>query len=269
MSRDTPSPETTLAASQRPAADSRPHVVIIGGGFGGLTAAQSLKRAPVRVTLVDRSNHHLFQPLLYQVATAGLSPSEIASPIRSVLRKQSNTRVLMAEVTGIDLDTRTVSIDHNELRDLRYDYLILATGAQTNYFGNDGWACYTLGLKDLDDAIEIRSRVLLAFEEAERLADEQRREQMLTFVVIGGGPTGVEMAGALAELSRFALARDFRAINPKSTRIILVEMAGRILSSFSEDQPALSANWRGSAFRCAPAPGSPQSTTAVFISATS
>jgi NADH dehydrogenase len=238
MSRGTLSPETILVASERSADDSRPHVVIIGGGFGGLTAAQSLKRAPVRVTLVDRSNHHLFQPLLYQVATAGLSPSEIASPIRSILRKQSNTRVLMAEVTGIDLDTRTVSIDHNELSDLRYDYLILATGAQTSYFGNDGWACYTLGLKDLDDAIEIRSRVLLAFEEAERLADEQRREQMLTFVVIGGGPTGVEMAGALAELSRFALARDFRAINPKSTRIILVEMAGRILSSFSEDLSA-------------------------------
>jgi NADH dehydrogenase len=237
MSGDIPSSRTPLAVCEPYADDSVPHVVIIGGGFGGLTAAQTLKRARVRVTLVDRTNHHLFQPLLYQVATAGLSPSEIASPIRSILRRQKNTRVLLAEVTGIDLNARTVRLGQ-EPGDLKYDYLILATGAQTNYFGNDNWACYTLGLKDLDDAIEIRRRVLLAFEEAERLADEHRREEVLTFIVIGGGPTGVELAGALSELSRFALARDFKAINPRSTRIILIEMAGRILSSFAEDLSA-------------------------------
>src|SRR5215469_7768728 len=144
---------------------SPPPVVIIGGGFGGLTAAQSLKRAPVRVTLVDKSNHHVFQPLLYQVATAGLAPSEIASPIRSILHKQKNTRVLLARVTGIDLDAKTVTFGEPEMGKMRYDYLILATGAQNNYFGNDDWAQHTLGLKGLDDAIEIRSRVLLAFEE--------------------------------------------------------------------------------------------------------
>jgi len=231
----------TETASNPPietANDSRPHVVIIGGGFGGLTAAQVLKHAPVRVTLVDRSNHHVFQPLLYQVATAGLSPSEIASPIRSILRKQKNTRVLLAEVARISLDSRTVTLREHDLPELRYDFLILATGAQNNYFGNDAWSRYTLGLKGLDDAVEIRSRVLLAFEEAERVDDPNRREQLLTFVVIGGGPTGVELAGALSELSRFALARDFRAINPKSTRIILVEMASRILSAFPEDLSA-------------------------------
>src|SRR5262249_46569020 len=214
--------------------DSRPHVVIIGGGFGGLTAAQVLKHAPVRVTLVDRSNHHVFQPLLYQVATAGLSPSEIASPIRSILRKQKNTRVLLAEVARISLDSRTVTLREHDLPELRYDFLILATGAQNNYFGNDAWSRYPLGLKGLDDAVEIRSRVLLAFEEAERVDDPDRRDHLLTFVVIGGGPTGVELAGALSELSRFALARDFRAINPKSTSITLIEMAPRILSSFPD-----------------------------------
>jgi NADH dehydrogenase len=241
MTSDISSSQPALAVSKSLGDDSRPHVVIIGGGFGGLTAAQTLKHAPVRVTLVDKSNHHVFQPLLYQVATAGLSPSEIASPIRSVLHKQKNTRVLLARVTGIDLDTRTMSLAEQELGDMHYDYLILATGAQNSYFGNDNWAQFTLGLKDLDDAIEIRRRVLLAFEEAERNPDAGRREQLLTFVVIGGGPTGVEMAGALSELSRFALARDFRAINPRSTRIILVEMAGRILSSFPEDLSAKAA----------------------------
>src|SRR5262249_8622209 len=183
-------------------------------------------------------NHHLFQPLLYQVATAGLSPSEIASPIRSILRKQKNTRVLLGEVTGIDMHKRVVALREREVGDLSYDFLILASGAQNNYFGNDIWARYTLGVKELADAIEIRRRVLLAFEEAERISDENRRKQLLTFVVIGGGPTGVEMAGALSELSRFALARDFRAINPKSTRIILIEMAPRILSAFPEQLSA-------------------------------
>ena len=230
--------KTANASSLIGVSDHRPHVVIIGGGFGGLTGAQSLGKSPVRITLIDRTNHHLFQPLLYQVATAGLSPSEIASPIRSILRKQENTRVLLAEVAGIGLSTRSVRMCEAELADLHYDYLILATGAQTNYFGNEDWARYALGLKDLDEAVEIRRRVLLAFEEAERIADTGRRERLLTFIVIGGGPTGVEMAGALAELSRFALARDFRAINPQSTRIVLIEMAGRILATFPEDLSA-------------------------------
>lgn len=215
--------------------DSWPHVVIVGGGFGGLTAAQALKRAPVFVTLVDRSNHHLFQPLLYQVATAGLSPSEVASPIRFILRRQKNTRVLLAEVTDIDLNTRTIKMHEDKPAELSYDYLILATGVRTNYFGNDAWTQYALGLKSLDDALEIRRRVLLAFEEAERASILARRQQLLTFVVIGGGPTGVEMAGALSELARFALAHDFKAINPQATRVVLIEMSDRILSSFSPD----------------------------------
>jgi len=213
-------------------------VVIIGGGFGGLAAAQSLKNSPVRVTIVDKTNHHLFQPLLYQVATAGLSPSEIASPIRSILRKQKNTRVLYAEVAAIDLANRTVRMREGELADLRYDFLILATGAQNNYFGNDDWARYTVGLKDIDDAIQIRRRVLLSFEEAERLAGAEGAKRLLTFVVIGGGPTGVELAGALSELSRFALARDFKNIDPGSTRIVLIEMNDRILATFAEDLSA-------------------------------
>jgi len=226
--------EASLKTSKGIPGNPRPHVVIVGGGFGGLTAAQSLRHTPVEVTIVDRSNHHLFQPLLYQVATAGLSPSEIASPIRSILRKQKNTRVLLGEVTGIDMHKRVVALREREVGDLSYDFLILASGAQNNYFGNDIWARYTLGLKDLADAIEIRRRVLLAFEEAERTADANRRKQLLTFVVIGGGPTGVELAGALSELSRFALARDFKAINPRSTSITLIEMAPRILSSFPD-----------------------------------
>src|SRR5438876_6524093 len=162
-----------------------PHVVIVGGGFGGLTAARALKRAPVHVTLIDRTNHHLFQPLLYQVAMAGLSPAEIASPIRSILQSQRNATVLLAEVVGVDFGRRKVLLRDSEVS---YDYLILATGAQTNYFGHDEWAQYALGLKDLDDAVEIRRRVLVAFEAAEREENEERRRKLLTFIVIGGGP---------------------------------------------------------------------------------
>jgi NADH:ubiquinone reductase (H+-translocating) len=213
----------------------QPHVVIVGGGFGGLTAAQALKRAPVRVTLIDRTNHHLFQPLLYQVAMAGLSPAEIASPIRSILQSQRNATVLLAEVTGVDNARRLVLLRDGEMP---FDYLVLATGAQTNYFGHNEWEQYALGLKDLDDAVEIRRRVLLAFEAAEREKDEERRRKLLTFVVIGGGPTGVELAGALSELSRYVLARDFRNINPSSTRVLLLEGFGRILPSFPEDLSA-------------------------------
>lgn len=209
-----------------------PHVVIIGGGFGGLEAAKALKRAPVRVTLVDRTNHHLFQPLLYQVAMAGLSPADIAAPIRAILRKQRNVTVLLAEATGVDFERRTVQLTDGELT---YDYLILATGGRTSYFGHDEWEKFAPGLKDLDDAVEIRRRVLLAFEAAEKESDPARRQELLTFVVVGGGPTGVELAGAIAELARFALKCDFRHINPGEARVLLLEGGPRILSSFSPD----------------------------------
>jgi NADH dehydrogenase len=210
-------------------------VVIIGGGFGGLSAARSLARESVHITLVDRSNHHLFQPLLYQVAMAGLSPGEIAVPIRSVLSHQPNARVLLAEVTGVDFENRRV--ETRETLPLEYDYLVVATGAQNSYFGHDDWARVAPGLKDLDDAVEVRRRVLLAFEAAERELDPTVQRQHLTFVVIGGGPTGVELAGAIAELATFVLARDFRAIHSDATRVVLVEGSDRILSSF---EPKLS-----------------------------
>lgn len=209
-----------------------PHVVIIGGGFGGLAAARALKTAPVRITLVDRTNHHLFQPLLYQVAMAGLSPADIAAPIRSVLHKQKNVTVLLAEAVGVDFANNTVQLADGQLR---YDYLILATGGRTSYFGNEHWEQFAPGLKDLDDAVEIRRRVLLAFEAAEKENDAERRQQLLTFVVVGGGPTGVELAGAIAELSRFVLARDFRHINPQEARVILLEGGPRILPSFAPE----------------------------------
>jgi NADH dehydrogenase len=205
-------------------------VVIVGGGFGGLSVARALSHEPVHVTLVDRSNHHLFQPLLYQVAMAGLTPGEIAVPIRSVLSRQKNARVLLAEVTGVDLAARRVQT--REALPLDYDYLVLATGAENSYFGHDDWARVAPGLKDLDDAVEIRRRVLLAFEAAEREPDPSVQRQHLTFVVIGGGPTGVELAGAIAELATFVLARDFRAIHSDATRVILVEGGDRILASF-------------------------------------
>jgi NADH dehydrogenase len=205
--------------------------VIIGGGFGGLYAARALKRAPVRVTLVDRRNHHLFQPLLYQVATAALSPGDIASPIRWILRKQANVDVLMADVTKVDVERHAVLLTDGELR---YDYLIIASGATHAYFGHDEWRTTAPGLKTLEDALEIRRRVLLAFEHAERETDDARRKALLTFVVIGGGPTGVEMAGALAEISRESLARDFRHFDPGSARIILLEGGPHLLSAFPE-----------------------------------
>lgn len=207
------------------------HVVIVGGGFGGLTAAQSLAKAPVRITLLDSRNHHLFQPLLYQVAMAGLSPAEIAAPIRSVLHSQKNAVVLLSEARSVDLANRTVALDSGPLS---YDYLILAVGAQNHYFGHDDWARCAIGLKDVDDAVEIRRRVLVAFEEAELTRDPAERLRLLTFVIVGGGPTGVELAGALAELSRHVLDRDFRTIDPASARVILLEGGDRILSSFPE-----------------------------------
>lgn len=211
--------------------ENLPHVVIVGCGFGGLSAARSLGNAAVRLTVVDRTNHHLFQPLLYQVATAGLAPDEIACPIRSILRHQENTNVLLAEVTSVDLKERLIRLNTDVIS---YDYLILAAGARTTYHGNPGWAQYAIGLKSIDDALAVRRRVLLAFEQAERETDPEIQQRLLTIVVIGGGPTGVEVAGSLAELTRFALAKDFRRIHPSSARIILVEGIHRILPQFPE-----------------------------------
>jgi NADH:ubiquinone reductase (H+-translocating) len=205
------------------------HVVIIGGGFGGLAAARALRKAPVSVTLVDRRNHHLFQPLLYQVATAALNPSDIAVPIRSIVRRQKNINVLMGEAVSIDAAARKVRLADGELS---YDYLIVATGATHSYFGHDEWAPYAAGLKTIEDALEIRRRVLIAYERAERETDPDRQREWLTFVIVGGGPTGVELAGALAEISRHALARDFRAIDPTRARIILLEGGPRVLPPF-------------------------------------
>jgi NADH:ubiquinone reductase (H+-translocating) len=206
-------------------------VVIIGGGFGGLYAAQALRRAPVEVTLVDRRNHHLFQPLLYQVATATLNPSDIAIAIRSVLRRQKNARVLLAEARAVDPARRTVALDEGELP---YDYLIVATGAAHSYFGHDEWARFAPGLKSIEDALHIRRRILLAFEMAERDTDPARRAEWQTFVIIGGGPTGVELAGAIAEIARRALIGDFRSIDPARSRIVLVEGLPRVLPSYPE-----------------------------------
>ena len=209
-----------------------PRVVIVGGGFGGLNAARALRRAPLRVTLIDRRNHHLFQPLLYQVATAALNPSDIATPIRRILRRQENTEVVLAEVMGIDVPGKRVL-----LRDgvLPYDFLVIATGATHAYFGHDEWAEHAPGLKTIEDAIEIRRRVLLSYEAAEREPDAARREEWLTFVVVGGGPTGVELAGALVEIARHVLARDFRRIDPRTARVVLVEAGPRILPAYAPE----------------------------------
>jgi NADH dehydrogenase len=207
---------------------SLPRVIIVGAGFGGLAAAKALGRAPFSVTVVDRHNYHLFQPLLYQVATAGLSPADIAGPIRSILRAP-NVSVHLAKVTGIDPKEQTVTTDRGTLR---YDHLILATGARHAYFGHDEWENAAPGLKKIEDATEIRRRILIAFERAETEADEAERHRLLTFVIVGGGATGVEMAGAIAELAKRALAKDFRAIDPRDARIILVEAGPRLLSAF-------------------------------------
>jgi len=211
-------------------ANERPHVLVLGGGFGGLYAARALKNAPVRVTLVDRRNHHLFQPMLYQVATAGLNPSDIASPIRSILRRSKNTEVLLAEASTIDVQARRVGFTDGSA--LHYDYLIVATGARHSYFGHDEWEPLAPGLKSLEDALEIRRRVLLAFEKAEREPDPRRRHGYLTFVIVGGGPTGVEMAGAVAEIRRYALRRDFRHIDPGEATVLLLEGGPRLLPSY-------------------------------------
>lgn len=210
--------------------DTRPHVVILGGGFGGLYAAMKLRRAPVRVTVVDRHNHHLFQPLLYQVATATLSPSDIASPLRGIVG-QYGISVLLAEATGIDVQGKRVLLADGELS---YDFLIVATGATHSYFGHDEWARHAPGLKTIEDAVEIRRQVLLAFELAEREPDPARRRELLTFVIIGGGATGVELAGALSEISHHALVRDFQNIDPSQARILLVEGVNHVLPTYPE-----------------------------------
>ena len=220
-----------MDSSLVPGGSDRPHVVIVGGGFGGLQAAQALRKAPVWVTLIDRSNHHLFQPLLCQVATAGLSPGDIAAPIRSVLRDQPNARVVLAEVVGVDSGAQNVLLDAGTVH---YDFLVLATGARESYFGHEEWAQHAPGLKSLADALAIRRDILLAFEQAELESDPQERAVLLTFVLVGAGPTGVEMAGAIAELAHSTLARDFRQANPRSARILLLEAAPRILGAFPE-----------------------------------
>ena len=209
-----------------------PRVAIIGAGFGGLMAARTLSRYPVQITLIDRQNFHTFQPLLYQVATAGLSPGEIAAPIRWIMRRHRNVEVLMSEVQGFDLPRRVVKMEDGEVS---YDYLIVAAGASHAYFGHDEWEPFAPGLKTIEDALEIRRRVLLAFELAERQADTQKEQVQLNFVVVGGGPTGVELAGTLADISRQVLANEFHSIDPKKTRIVLLEGGPRILPAYPAD----------------------------------
>jgi NADH dehydrogenase len=213
--------------------DFRPHVVILGGGFAGLYAAKTLGKADVRITVVDRRNHHLFQPMLYQVASAALNPGNIASPIRSVLRHRRNTEVILGEAVSVNTHAREVLLADSV--SLEYDYLVVATGARHSYFGHDEWEALAPGLKSIEDAVEIRNRSLLAFEEAEREWDPARRAALLTFVVVGGGPTGVEMAGALAENRNYTLRRDFRQINPRQASVLLLEAGPRILPSYPED----------------------------------
>jgi len=214
-----------------PMAQRQPQVVIIGAGFGGLETAETLRRAPVDITVIDRHNYHCFQPLLYQVATAALSPAEIAWPVRYILRQQKNVTVFMAEVTGIDAPGRVVTTQAGQFS---FDFLVVATGAADSYFGHDDWAVFAPGLKSIEDATRIRRRILSAFEQAELAEDESKRRRFLTFVIVGGGPTGVEMAGAIAEIARQTLARDFRRIDPRTSRIILIEAGPRLLPTFSE-----------------------------------
>jgi NADH dehydrogenase FAD-containing subunit len=224
----------------------RPRVVIVGVGFGGLAAARALRRAPVDLVLIDRRNYHLFQPLLYQVATAALSPADIAWPIRSILADQANARVELGRVSGVDTARREVVVD--DVRRVPYDHLILATGARHAYFGRDDWEEAAPGLKKIDDATLIRQRVLMAFERAEVATDPEETRRLLSFVVVGGGPTGVEMAGAIAELARHALARDFSRINPNDARVVLVEAGPRLLAGFDERLSARAAEalaWLG------------------------
>ena len=212
-----------------------PHVVIVGGGFGGLAAAKALRKAPARVTLIDRNNHHLFQPLLYQVATSVLAPGQIGWPIRSLLRKQANTTVILGEVTGVDTDQRNVlvnSVDRQQVR-VGYDFLVLATGASHNYFGHDEFSQFAPGLKNLADAVAVRNKILQAFEQAEAEEDPTRHRDLLTFVLVGAGPTGVEMAAAIAVLIRTTLRSEFRRVDPLTARVVLVDMVDHVLGTFA------------------------------------
>jgi NADH:ubiquinone reductase (H+-translocating) len=220
--------------SEMERSNQRPRVVIAGAGFGGLQATMGLVKATVDVTLIDAQNHHCFQPLLYQVATAALSPADVAWPIRAILRSQKNARVIMARVTGIDAEARRV---HTAEAEFAYDYLVLATGATHSYFGHDDWEAHAPGLKHLADATEIRRRFLIAFERAEVVEDDAERQRLLTFVIVGGGATGVEMAGAIAEVAQRTLRHDFRQIDPRRSRIVLIEAGARLLPAFA---PALS-----------------------------
>ena len=215
-----------------------PHVVIVGAGFGGLKAAHGLRQAACRITVIDKRNYHLFQPLLYQVATASLSPADIATPIRAMFRDQHNVRVVLGEVTGVDTAVRQVILSGGGC--ISYDYLVLATGARHSYFGRDDWEPYAPGLKQIDDATVIRRRLLLAFEQAENCADDEERQRLLTFVIVGGGPTGVELAGAIAELAQHGLAGEFRHIDPAKTRVLLVQSAPRLLPTFPETLSVIS-----------------------------
>ena len=233
----------SAAASPRPTCDNArmdadpvPHLVIVGGGFAGLWATRALASAPLRITLVDRGNHHLFQPLLYQVATAGLSAPDIAAPLRHILRRQRNATVLMEDVAAIEPASSRLRLDDG--RALDYDFLLLASGATHAYFGHDDWAAHAPGLKTLDDALHIRRRILSAFERAEAETDPDARRALLTFAIVGGGPTGVELAGTLAEIARHTLKREFRRIDPREARVLLLEAGPRVLSSFPESLSA-------------------------------
>ncbi len=223
---------TTPPTALRDGRGGATRVVIVGAGFGGLEAAKALARAPVRVTIVDRLNHHCFQPLLYQVATGTLSPDDIAWPVRSILSRQRNAEILMAEVIGVDLCGRAVLLEEGER--IAYDFLVLATGATHSYFGHEKWSADAPGLKLIEDATHIRRRLLLAFERAELEDNEAERRRLMTFIVVGGGPTGVEMAGAIADMARLTLARDFRRIDPRNARIVLIEAGSRLLTAFPE-----------------------------------
>ncbi len=246
-----------MAPGHESAASALPHVLVLGGGFGGLWAVRALARSPVRVTLVDRTNHHLFQPLLYQVATAGLSAPDIAAPLRHILRRQRNVTVRLDEVCGIDPDARVVRLLQESLD---YDFLIVATGATHAYFGHEDWERHAPGLKTLDDALEIRARVLEAFEAAERETAPERRAAWMQFVVIGGGPTGVELAGTLAEIARHTLPGEFRRIDPGAATVHLVEAGPQVLSSFPE---ALSESARSQLTRLGVAVATGEAVTAI------
>jgi len=215
--------------------EEKPKVVIVGAGFGGLEAAKKLAGQDVRVTVIDRTNYHLFQPLLYQVATAALSPADIAAPVRAILSRWNNMEVILAEVESVDIEAKKIKTTDLEIP---YDFLILATGARHSYFGHNEWEKLAPGLKSLEDAIELRRRLLMAFEYAEKITDEGARKAAMTFVIIGGGPTGVEMAGAIAEIARYTLAKDFRHIDPSQARVILIEGEPRLLAGFPEDLSA-------------------------------